>query len=71
MSSNKKYDEINNENIIFNIENNDHIVNKPWLESLILDIFPFNLADLKIKFEKNNIEVESKKLSSLHELLLI
>jgi hypothetical protein len=71
LSSNKNYDEINNENIIFNIENNDHIVNKPWLESLILDIFPFNLTDLKIKFEKNNLEVESKKLSSLHELLLI
>jgi hypothetical protein len=43
--------EINNENVIFDIVSGKHIVNKDWLVSLILDVFPFELNELKERFD--------------------
>lgn len=47
------YDEINSENIKFNITNEDHITKKSWLESLVLDIFPMDLDSLQSNYKIN------------------
>lgn len=44
---------IDNENINFCLRNNNHIVLTGWLESLILDIFPFDIESLRSKFDVN------------------
>lgn len=47
------HDEINSENIKFNITNDNHITKRDWLESLILDIFPMDLKSLKSSYDIN------------------
>jgi hypothetical protein len=44
---------VDNENINFCLRNSNHIVLTNWLESLILDIFPFDIESLKEKFDSN------------------
>lgn len=46
--------DLNNESINLKLENNNHIVKKEWLESLIMDVFPFELEVLKTKFSDCN-----------------
>lgn len=46
--SDLNFEEIDEENCFFKINNDDHIVNTEWLESLILDIFPFKLNELNL-----------------------
>lgn len=73
---------LTNENINLMISNNNHIVKKSWLESLIMDVFPFELETIKEMFfdcddlTKLIIEpdTDNYSLSNLllrHEMLLI
>jgi hypothetical protein len=73
--------EIDNENIKLYIYNNNHIVKTSWLESLILDVFPFTeneLSSIYLSSEINHIddiingEVNSpwKKLNMINDLIL-
>lgn len=48
---------LDNLNVNFVIKNNDHIVKTDWLESLILDTFPFDLKSLNNVF-KEDIDLE-------------
>lgn len=74
-------DLINNENCSLSIVGGSHIVNTEWLESLILDVFPFELSELKSKFnlvtldyskniENGNTGFPWEKLDLLNELIL-
>jgi len=71
-----------NENCVLNITNGKHIVNVSWLESLILDVFPFELELLKKSFDLNVINYPEKielgyeelpweKLDLINELILL
>jgi S-adenosylmethionine synthetase len=62
--------------------NGKHIVNVSWLESLILDVFPFELELLKKSFDLNGINYPEKielgyeelpweKLDLINELILL
>jgi hypothetical protein len=46
--------EMDNLTVNFVLHNDNHIVKTEWLESLILDVFPFNVESLKTKF--GNVE---------------
>ena len=72
---------VNNENCSLRVVGGKHIVNTEWLESLILDVFPFELTELKNKFdlkkldyseniENGNIGFPWEKLDLLNELIL-
>ena len=73
--------DIDNENIKLYIFNDNHIVKTSWLESLILDVFPFTeneLSKIYLSSEINHIddiingEVNSpwKKLNMINDLIL-
>jgi hypothetical protein len=64
------------------ISNDNHIVKREWLESLVMDVFPFELEKLKIRFsdcddltsfvidsDTDNYSVSD--LSIRHEMILI
>jgi|694.fasta_scaffold40757_6 hypothetical protein len=74
--------DITNENINLIISNDNHIVKREWLESLVMDVFPFELEKLKIRFsdcddltsfvidsDTDNYSVSD--LSIRHEMILI
>ena len=42
--------EMDNLTVNFVLHNDNHIVKTEWLESLVLDVFPFDVESLKIKF---------------------
>jgi hypothetical protein len=42
--------EMNNLTVNFVLHNDNHIVKTEWLESLVLDVFPFDVESLKTKF---------------------
>jgi hypothetical protein len=74
--------DLNNETINLKIKNLNHIVNKDWLESLVMDVFPFDLPTLKDKFkdcdnlinlivECNLEDYSLSDLSVRHEMILI
>lgn len=74
-------DLINNENCSLSIVGGKHIVNTEWLESLILDVFPFELSELKNKFNSDTLDYSKniengntgfpwEKLDLLNELIL-
>ena len=76
-----KLNEIDNENIKLYIYNNNHIVKTSWLESLILDVFPFSESELLSTYKLNEVnhlddiingEVNSpwKKLNMISDLVL-
>ena len=46
LQSNMGYDDIDSLTCFFKVLNDDHIVKTDWLESLILDVFPFTVKDL-------------------------
>lgn len=48
--SDANINEMDNLTVNFVLHNDDHIVKTEWLESLILDVFPFNVESLKTKF---------------------
>ena len=50
---------LDNLNVEFSLDGN-HIVKKYWLESLVLDVFPFKYNDLKNKFNFNNIKTHDE-----------
>ena len=43
-------EEIDNLTVNFVLHNDDHIVKTDWLESLVLDVFPFDVESLESKF---------------------
>jgi len=74
--------DITNENINLIISNDNHIVKRDWLESLVMDVFPFDLENLKGRFSdcedltKSIIESDTEDysisdLSIRHEMILI
>lgn len=82
LQSNLPFNEIDENNIDFKILNNNHIVNKTWLESLILDVFPFDLKSLEDYFGDspfnlkesiiNNVDdVRVNKLGKISEFVLV
>ena len=50
INSTNKIESINNLNINLNLNDTKCIVKKEWLESIILDIFPFEINSLKEYF---------------------
>ncbi len=46
IKSNSFYDEIDNLNVSLNLNGSKIIVNQEWLESLILDVFPFRMNEI-------------------------
>ena len=70
MYSDENFKDINSENIIFKISNNDHIVKTEWLESLVLDVFPFDSGSLLNTFTKENLETKTEELDLINELIL-
>lgn len=70
-----KTSEIDENNILISINNNNHTVKTDWLESLVLDVFPFNHEKLKSRFDDCNNLVDSivdstdiTSISKLHEI---
>jgi hypothetical protein len=74
--------DITNENINLIISNDNHIVKREWLESLVMDVFPFELEKLKIRFsdcdDLTSFVIDSdtenysvSDLSIRHEMILI
>ena len=70
MYSDENFKDINSENIIFKISNNDHIVKTEWLESLVLDVFPFDSGSLLNTFTEENLETKTEELDLINELIL-
>jgi hypothetical protein len=70
---------IGDSDVNFKINGGEFIVKQEWLESLILDVFPFNLVILKTKFNLDMHSCETnedfiyewKRLDLLNELLLV
>jgi hypothetical protein len=74
--------DISNLNSVFTINNNNHIVKTSWLESLILDVFPFNYDEIVTYFNLegydssceilNNVDsFPWEKLDRIGEMVLI
>jgi len=74
--------DLTNENINLVLSNDNHIVKTKWLESLIMDVFPFQVDYLSEKFsdceDLTNLIIDSNfesyslsDLSVRHEMLLI
>jgi len=64
LSSDISLKEINNETIGIDIQNSTSIVNKEWLESLLLDVFPFSLKELEEFFDLNNYSSKNEILKN-------
>jgi hypothetical protein len=68
--SDELYSNIDSENIIFKINNDNHVVKTEWMESMILDIFPFDEKSLSDTFGNKNIEEKIEELDLLNEIIL-
>jgi hypothetical protein len=74
-------EEMDNLTVNFVLHNDDHIVKTDWLESLVLDVFPFDAESLKYKFGKiddleghimgTNKEYPFNELSFVKDFILI
>jgi len=70
---------IGDSDLTFKINGGEYIVKQEWLESLILDVFPFDIQSLKTKFslDMHSGEIDEdfiygwKRLDLLGELLLV
>ena len=73
--------EMDNLTVNFVLHNDNHIVKTEWLESLVLDVFPFDVESLKTKFG-NVVDLEElimgtdevcpfKQLSYLNDFILL
>jgi hypothetical protein len=82
ISSNLSLENINNEVIGLDIKDSSFIVSKDWLESLLLDVFPFSLSELENYFDltdysssqeilKNDCVLPFEKLDLIKEIILI
>jgi hypothetical protein len=54
---------LDNLNVGFSLDG-QHIVKKDWLESLVLDVFPFEYSELKTKFNFNNIKTHDEVITN-------
>jgi len=73
--------EMDNLTVNFVLHNDDHIVNTEWLESLVLDVFPFDIETLKYKYGNiddleslimgNDEEYPFKQLSHSRDFILL
>jgi hypothetical protein len=54
---------LDNLNVEFSLDG-QHIVKKDWLESLVLDVFPFEYSELKTKFNFNNIKTHDEIITN-------
>jgi hypothetical protein len=74
-------EDMDNLTVNFVLHNDDHIVKTDWLESLVLDVFPFDVESLKSKFGKiddlegyimgTNREYPFNELSFVKDFILI
>lgn len=82
IQSNLDYNHIDCLNVSFKVLNNDHIVKTDWLESLILDVFPFSVKELNNYFDLKNynplddilnkeVKCTWKNLSSVKDIILV
>lgn len=82
IQSNLDYSDIDCLNVLFKVLNNDHIVKTDWLESLILDVFPFSVKELNSYFDLKNynslddilnkeVKCTWKTLSSAKDIILV
>jgi hypothetical protein len=72
---------MDNLTVNFVLHNDDHIVNTHWLESLVLDVFPFDVESLKSKYGNiddleslimgNDEEYPFKQLSHSRDFILL
>jgi hypothetical protein len=72
---------MDNLTVNFVLHNDDHIVNTHWLESLVLDVFPFDVESLKSKYGNiddleslimgNDEEYSFKQLSHSRDFILL
>ena len=73
--------DMDNLTVNFVLHNDDHIVNTHWLESLVLDLFPFDVESLKSKYGNiddleslimgNDEEYSFKQLSHSSDFILL
>jgi|LauGreDrversion4_2_1035121.scaffolds.fasta_scaffold40588_3 hypothetical protein len=73
--------DMDNLTVNFVLHNDDHIVNTHWLESLVLDVFPFDVESLKSKYGNiddleslimgNDEEYSFKQLSHSRDFILL
>jgi hypothetical protein len=73
--------DMDNLTVNFVLHNDDHIVNTHWLESLVLDVFPFDVESLKSKYGNiddleslimgNDEEYPFKQLSHSRDFILL
>jgi hypothetical protein len=57
INSDSFYDSIDNNNVNVNLSGSKLIVNEPWLESLILDVFPFKCDEIIEKLDLMNCDL--------------
>jgi len=62
--------EMDNLTVNFVLHNDNHIVKTEWLESLVLDVFPFDSGSLLNTFTEENLETKTEELDLINELIL-
>lgn len=68
--SDKKSLEIDNLNIDFKINNEISVVEKSWLTSLVLDIFPFDQKGIINHFQLSNYDCENELIPQDNDVIL-
>ena len=68
--SDANINEMDNLTVNFVLHNDDHIVKTEWLESLVLDVFPFDSGSLLNTFTEENLETKTEELDLINELIL-
>jgi hypothetical protein len=76
-----KIEDMDNLNVNFVLNNNNHIVKTEWLESLVLDVFPFtsyeltktfnDITDLEEYIKDSSHEYSFNKLTFSKDIILI
>ena len=68
--SDANINEMDNLTVNFVLHNDNHIVKTEWLESLVLDVFPFDSGSLLNTFTEENLETKTEELDLINELIL-
>lgn len=82
LSTDLNINELNNENINLSLQNGKYIVKTEWLESLLLDVFPFDRASLQEVFNdsenlidyvmnRKDENISFNKLTKINDFVLL